>query len=162
MTGDDIDAMIKRKGRVQFATNSLPKVARQEDHEDIHYAFKQDQNQLRKLVANCKNEDKDSKISMIQLQNMIQEAHQAQNRFEMVFGILEELEGVDAHAIEQLFYYKINGLQEFEIEAKEVTRDHKFAQLEGTGGTAKMQIQQDAIRRKALLDKIKGRKIKKI
>lgn len=44
----------------------------------------------------------------------------------MVFGILNELEGVDSRAIEQLFYYKVNGLQEFEQEAKEVTRFHKF------------------------------------
>lgn len=71
---------------------------------------------------------------------MLQEANQAQNRFDMVFGILDELEGVDAHAIEQLFYYKVNGLQEFESEAREVTKNHKFAQLEGTSATAKMQI----------------------
>ena len=59
----------------------------------------------------------------------------------MVFSILDELEGVDARAIEQLFYYKVNGLQEFEQEAKEVTRFHKFSQLEGTGSMAKMQLQ---------------------
>lgn len=59
----------------------------------------------------------------------------------MVFGILDGLEGVDASAIEQLFYYKINGLQEFESEAKEVTKKHKFSQLEGgSNGTVKMQI----------------------
>ena len=56
----------------------------------------------------------------------------------MVFDILQELEGVDARAIEQLFYYKVNGLQEFEQEAKEVTRVHKFSQLEGSNATAKM------------------------
>ena len=78
---------------------------------------------------------------MHQLKNMLTEANQAQSRFNMVFSILEELEGVDARAIEQLFYYKVNGLQEFETEAKEVTRIHKFAQLEGTNATAKMQIQ---------------------
>ena len=58
---------------------------------------------------------------------MLTEANIATNKFEMVFTILEELEGVDARAIEQLFYYKVNGLQEFEQEAKEVTRFHKFA-----------------------------------
>ena len=51
---------------------------------------------------------------MRQLKDMITEGDQAQSRFNMVFGILEELEGVDARAIEQLFYYKVNGLQEFE------------------------------------------------
>ena len=58
---------------------------------------------------------------------MLSEANIAQSRFDMVFGILDELEGVDARAIEQLFFYKINGLQEFEQEAKEVTRFHKFS-----------------------------------
>ena len=80
----------------------------------------------------------------------------------MVFDILQELEGVDARAIEQLFYYKVNGLQEFEQEAKEVTRVHKFSQLEGSNATAKMQIQQDAARRKQMIDKLKNRKVKKI
>lgn len=56
----------------------------------------------------------------------------------MVFGILEELEGVDAHAIEQLFYYKINGLQEFETEARNVTREYKFSQMESIKDAAKM------------------------
>ena len=69
---------------------------------------------------------------------MLTEASIATNKFEMVFSILEELEGVDARAIEQLFYYKVNGLQEFEQEAKEVTRFHKFAQLESTNAMAKM------------------------
>lgn len=45
---------------------------------------------------------------------MMTETAQATGRFNMVFSILEELEGVDARAIEQLFYYKVNGLQEFE------------------------------------------------
>ena len=93
---------------------------------------------------------------------MLTEANIAKSKFDMVFNILDELEGVDARAIEQLFYYKINGLQEFEQEAKEVTRYHKFNQLESTGATAKLQIQQDAIRRKQLLDKLKNRKVKKM
>jgi len=71
---------------------------------------------------------------------MLSEANIAQSRFDMVFAILDELEGVDARAIEQLFFYKINGLQEFEQEAKEVTRFHKFSQLESTGSMAKMQL----------------------
>jgi len=69
---------------------------------------------------------------------MINESKITENRFNMVFDILQELQDVDSRAIESLFYYKVNGLQEFEQEAKEVTRIHKFAQLEGTGATAKM------------------------
>ena len=57
---------------------------------------------------------------------MMTEAHLAESKFNMVFNILEELESVDSDAIEQLFYYKVNGLQEFELEAKEVTKDYKF------------------------------------
>lgn len=71
---------------------------------------------------------------------MLTETNIARSKFDMVFNILEELEGVDARAIEQLFYYRINGLQEFEQEAREVTRFHKFAQLESTGAIAKAQI----------------------
>ena len=41
---------------------------------------------------------------------MLAEANIAQTKFNMVFSILNELEGVDARAIEQLFYYKVNGL----------------------------------------------------
>ena len=77
-----------------------------------------------------------------------------------MFTILNELEDVDARAIESLFYYKVNGLQEFEQEAREVTKFHKFAQLEGTHAQAKMQLQQDAVRRKQLLHKLKNRKVK--
>ena len=84
----------------------------------------------------------------------------AQSKFNMVFSILDELEGVDARAVEQLFYYKVNGLQEFEQEAREVTKDHKFAQLESTNAHAKMQMQQDAVRRKQLFEKMKSRKTK--
>ena len=91
---------------------------------------------------------------------MLAEANIAQSKFNMVFHILNELEGVDARAIEQLFYYKVNGLQEFEQEAKEVTKFHKFNQLESSNAQAKMQLQQDAIRRKQLLDKLKSRKVK--
>ena len=108
--GDDLETIIKRKGKVSFMSNSLPRSPKQDDTEDVQLAFKQDQGLLRNLLANCKSEDKDSKISMHQLGSMLSEAKQAQNRFNMVFGILEELEGVDARAIEQLFYYKINGL----------------------------------------------------
>lgn len=57
---------------------------------------------------------------------MNNESVSAKAKFDMVHGILDELEGVDARAIESLFYYKINGMQEFEQEAKEVTRFHKF------------------------------------
>ena len=91
---------------------------------------------------------------------MLKEAHIANNKFNMVFSILNELEGVDSKAIEQLFYYKVNGLQEFEMEAREVTKLHKFAQLESTDTNAKMQIDQDRTRRKQLLDKLKSRKVK--
>lgn len=45
---------------------------------------------------------------------MLSETKMAKGKFEMVFNILSELEGVDHRAIEQLFYYKVNGLQEFE------------------------------------------------
>jgi len=114
------------------------------------------------LLKNCKGEEADTKLSLRALKEMLTEANIAKNKFDMVFNILDELEGVDARAIEQLFYYKINGLQEFEQEAKEVTRYHKFNQLESTGATAKLQIQQDAIRRKQLLDKLKNRKVKKM
>ena len=45
---------------------------------------------------------------------MNNESVSAKAKFDMVHGILDELEGVDARAIESLFYYKINGMQEFE------------------------------------------------
>ena len=77
---------------------------------------------------------------MRQLKSMLAEANIAQTKFNMVFSILNDLEGVDARAIEQLFYYKVNGLQEFEQEAREVTKFHKFAQLESSSAAAKMQL----------------------
>ena len=92
------------------------------------------------LLKNCKGQEADTKLSLRALKEMLAEATIAKSKFDMVFNILDELEGVDARAIEQLFYYKINGLQEFEQEAKEVTRYHKFNQLESTGATAKLQI----------------------
>ena len=41
---------------------------------------------------------------------MLAEANIAESKFNMVFSILDELEGVDEKAIEHLFYYKVNGL----------------------------------------------------
>lgn len=156
---EDIEIMSKRKGKIIFTRNGVqPAVTKTEEDavaEDVTQSFKQDQKLLNSLLKNCKGEDKDMKTSVRQLKDMQNESQIVQTRFNMVFDILQELEGVDARAIEQLFYYKVNGLQEFEQEAKEVTRIHKFAQLEGTGATAKMQIQQDTVRRKQLLSKIK-------
>jgi hypothetical protein len=62
------------------------------------------------LLQSCKGEEQDSKFSLKALKEMLSEASIAQNKFDMVFSILDELEGVDARAIEQLFYYKVNGL----------------------------------------------------
>ena len=115
-------------------------VPKPEDLEDVQLAFKQDQRLLNALLNNCRSEEKDSKISLRALKDMLNESNIAQTKFNMVFNILEELEGADSRAIEQLFYYKVNGLQEFEQEAKEVTKFHKFAQLESTNAHAKMQM----------------------
>ena len=55
---------------------------------------------LAKIFEKSKGEDIDSKISMRQLKSMLGEANIAQSKFNMVFSILNELEGVDARAIE--------------------------------------------------------------
>ena len=69
---EDIETIIKRKGKVKYTTHSMPRVPLpDEDTEDLMLAFRQDQNHLRKLLANCKSEDKDSKISMHQLTCML-------------------------------------------------------------------------------------------
>merc|ERR1719469_82332 len=130
--------MIRRKGKIQFTNTTMMKVPKPDDEDDILLAFKKDQHLLTHLLGSCKGEEADSKLSLRALKEMITEASIAKNKFDMVFNILDELEGVDARAIEQLFYYKINGLQEFELEAKEVTRYHKFNQLESTGAQAKL------------------------
>ena len=130
--------MIKRKGKILFTSNTMHKVPKPDDEEDLLLAFKKDQHLLTQLLSCCKGEEADSKLSLRALKEMITEASIAKSKFDMVFNILNELEGVDARAIEQLFYYKINGLQEFEVEAKEVTRFHKFDQLESTGASAKV------------------------
>ena len=52
------------------------------------------------LLSSCKGEEKDSKLSLRALKEMITEASIAKSRFDMVFNILNELEGVDARAIE--------------------------------------------------------------
>ena len=111
---EDLETMTKRKGKVQFTNNTMIKVPRPDDEEDILMAFKKDQNLLNHLLSSCKGEEADSKLSLRALKEMMTEASIAKSRFDMVFNILDELEGVDARAIEQLFYYKINGLQEFE------------------------------------------------
>lgn len=68
---EDLDAMTKRKGRVQFTSNSLPRVLKLDDHDDVLLNFKKNQNQLKNLLADCKHESKDSKISLHQLQSML-------------------------------------------------------------------------------------------
>ena len=135
--------------RVQF----IPQA--DDDSSEAQKVFSKDQELLSHLLDKCTVANKDSSASLRQMKYMLSEATEAESKFNLVFNILNELEGVDARAIEQLFYYKVNGLQEFELEAKEVTRYHKFAQLEGSGANTKILIQQDAIRRRQLLDKIK-------
>ena len=131
--------MIKRKGKINFSSNSMLRVPKPDDEEDYTLLqFKKDQDLLTHLLTNCKGEEADTKLSLRALKEMNNESVSAKAKFDMVHGILDELEGVDARAIESLFYYKINGMQEFEQEAKEVTRFHKFNQLESTGAQAKL------------------------
>lgn len=112
---EDIEAMIKRKGKINYGSNSMISVPSHDlEEEDTLIAFKRDQDLLSHLLKNCKGEEADTKLSLRALKEMNNEASSAKAKFDMVFGILNELEGVDARAIESLFYYKINGLQEFE------------------------------------------------
>ena len=48
------------------------------------------------------------------LNQLMTEADVFQKNFDQVFNTLDELEAADASVIENLFYYKINHLQEFE------------------------------------------------
>lgn len=56
----------------------------------------------------CQRECKDSKISLQKLDEILNEASISQERFDVVFSILSELDSVDSNALEQLFYYKVN------------------------------------------------------
>ena len=100
----------KRSGKVYFTTQSMINVPKPEDLDDIALAFKNNQSLLNRLLTNCRSEEKDSKVSLKALKDMLAESNIAQTKFNMVFNILEELEGADSRAIEQLFYYKVNGL----------------------------------------------------
>ena len=88
------------------------------------------------------------------LGEMLQEAHIAESQFDLVFKILDDLEGVDARGIEQLFYFKMNGQHEFEEEAKKVTYDLKMKELEHNGNTVRLQMRKDVRFKKLLLKKL--------
>ena len=112
---EDIENIIKRKGKVNYTQDSMMKVPKpEEEEEETQIGFKKDRDLLSHLLKNCKGEEADTRLSLRALKEMNNEATVAKSKFDMVHGILDELEGVDARAIEQLFYYKINGMQEFE------------------------------------------------
>ena len=112
---EDIENIIKRKGKVNYTQDSMMKVPKpEEEGEETQIGFKKDRDLLSHLLKNCKGEEADTRLSLRALKEMNNEATVAKSKFDMVHGILDELEGVDARAIEQLFYYKINGMQEFE------------------------------------------------
>ena len=52
-----------------------------------------------------------------------------QQGFESVFKTLQELEGTEAKVIETLFFYKINDLEEFDKETKEIVKAYKYANM---------------------------------
>ena len=114
---------------------------------------------LASLVANCQGHHEDTLITLKALREMLTEAHIAESQFDLVFKILDDLEGVDASRIEQLFYYKLNAQHDFEQEARKITLDFKLSELENTGDQAKEQMKKDVIRRKHLLKKLVTKKI---
>ena len=72
---EEIEIMTKRKGKVTFSSHHPPQVVKHdEDPDDITNGFKRDQKLLNSLLNNCKGEDIDSKISMKQLRDMINES----------------------------------------------------------------------------------------
>ena len=85
------------------------------------------------------------------------EAEVFQKNFDQVFNTLDELEAADASVIENLFYYKINHLQEYEQETRELTKLHKSSQMDPNSNSSKFMVKQDAIRRKQMMSKFKGK-----
>lgn len=83
---EEIEIMTKRKGKVTFSSHHPPQVVKHDEDPDditngfkknarsIAGAFKRDQKLLNSLLNNCKGEDIDSKISMKQLRDMINES----------------------------------------------------------------------------------------
>ena len=89
------------------------------------------------------------------LNQLMTEADVFQKNFDQVFNTLDELEAADASVIENLFYYKINHLQEFEQEAKEITKIYKSSQMDPNSNSSKFMVKQDAARRKQMMSKVK-------
>jgi hypothetical protein len=60
------------------------------------------------------------------LEALLKESHLRQSGFESVFKTLQELESSEAKVIETLFFYKINDIEEFEKETKEIVKAFKL------------------------------------
>ena len=56
----------------------------------------------------------DSKISLQKLDDLLNEENISRSKFDVVYNILTELDNIDSSALEQLFYYKVNHIYEFE------------------------------------------------
>ena len=145
-----------RKGKASYINNSPMSSLK-----NVEEVFEnEDQRKINELIKTCLKEKQDSSISLQKLEELLNEASISQTKFDIVFSILTELDNVESAALEQLFYYKVNHIQEFEQESKDVTKEYKMEQLSAANSNTRSIIKQDLARRKNLMAKIKERSVK--
>lgn len=87
------------------------------------------QDKIKDLISECKMQAIDGKMSIEQLDALMKESETRQQGFNSVFKTLQELEGTEAKVIETLFFYKINDIEEFDRETKEIVKAYKYANM---------------------------------
>mmetsp|Transcript_21426 Transcript_21426/g.20596 ORF Transcript_21426/g.20596 Transcript_21426/m.20596 type:complete len:93 (-) Transcript_21426:41-319(-) len=84
----------------------------------------------------------------------MQEVQFRKKNFDSVYQIMRELEGTDPQVIESLFYYKVNDQEQFEEEAKYITKEYKFGVLDPMREVSKYEQQMRYKKRKEVLKSI--------
>ena len=110
----------KQHGAIFVKTDDIDEVKSPQNKIEMH-AQKIDQ-----IIKECLLQDKDGKRT-IELYNYgLHEIDMKKENFEKIHGILRQLEGVDAKALELIFNYKLSDFEEMNAESKRIILDfHK-------------------------------------
>ena len=114
--------------------------------------------ELRNIINECYSSQKDGKICLKQLEQLITEANIKNQGFEQVYRTLLELESTEATVIETLFYYKINGIDEFNQEAADVTKAYQQGQLDPDNNATQGSLQKSFIKRMKKIRKMRSKR----
>ena len=95
-----------------------------------NYVQKSHQESVRGIIDSCNTHSKESNIAKILLQDLVEENNLKQDGFQAIHNILHSLEENESKVLETLFFYKVNDINQFNVEAAQVIKDYKVGKLD--------------------------------